>query len=105
VQQSTVNVDESPLLAGKKHAVESDGPEGPTPVESERVLSVLKSYSEGRTSRRRAMDEIGFAPDRYSDFIDLMERHDVSWPKVDRKQIEREAEIVAEAIEDASDED
>ena len=99
-----VNIDEPPLLAAKKRALESECPEGPPPVDSERVLSVLKSYSEGRTTRRRAMDEIGLAPDRYSDFVDLMDRRDVPWPKVDRNQIEREAEIVAEAIEDASDE-
>jgi len=83
VQQLTVNIDESPLLAGKKHALETGGPEESTPVDSERLLSVLKSYSEGRASRRRAMDEIGLAPERYCDFVDLMERHDVPWPKVD----------------------
>jgi hypothetical protein len=97
VQQSTANIDETTFTADKKNALETDGPDGSAPFDGERSLSVLKSYSEGRTSRRRAMDEIGLAPDRYSDFVELMERHDVPWPKVDRSQIEREAEIVVEA--------
>ena len=120
--QLTVHIDDSLLLAAKKHAHETgrtvdevvrdlmarevgwSGPEGAASLEDERVLSVLRTYSEGRTTRRRAMDEIGLAPDQYSDFVDLMQRLRVPWPQVDRKQIERQAEIVAEAIEEASDE-
>jgi len=53
---------------------------GLTSPDDERVLSALRDYSDGRTSRRRAMDEIGLAPDQYSDFVDLMQRLDAPWP-------------------------
>lgn len=73
----------------------------PAPPDDDTVRRVLTAYSERRVTRRRAMDEIGLRSDQYSDFVDLMSRLSVPWPSISRAQIEREAEIVAQAIAEA----
>lgn len=73
----------------------------PASPDDDAVRSVLTAYSEGRIPRRRAMEEIGLPPDRYPDFVDLMDRLAIRWPSISRAQIEREAEVVAQAIADA----
>ncbi len=123
MRQFTMNIDDSLLLAAKKHALETgrtvseivrdlvarevgwNGQVEPAPLDDEQVWPVLTNYSNGRTSRRRAMDEIGLSAEKYSEFVDLMRRHCVPWPKIDREQVEREAEIVVAAIKEAGDED
>jgi hypothetical protein len=76
-----------------------------TPLNDEQIKAVLTCYSDGQLSRYAAMCEIGFEPEQYAEFVDLMHRLSVPWPKVDRDRIEQEAEIVAQAIMEANDED
>lgn len=75
--------------------------QAPTLPDDDAVRRVLTAYSEGRIARRRAMEEIGLPPDRYLDFVGIMNRLSVPWPSIGRAQIEREAKIVAQAIADA----
>lgn len=98
MSQSTFNIEAERSPARE---VARNETEGPLPPDHDWVLQVLSDYSDSRSSRRRAMDELGLASDRYPDFVDLMERLDVPWPKLDRNQIEREAEFVAEASSEA----
>jgi plasmid stability protein len=123
MRQFTMNIDDGLLHAAKARALQTgrtvsdivrdllarevgwSGAKEVAPLDDEKALPVLRAYSEQRISRRRAMEAIGLEPDRYSDFVDAMERLAVPWPKVDRAQVEREAEIVAQAIEQANDED
>lgn len=51
--------------------------------------------------RRATMDRLGLTPDRQPEFVDAMNRLSVSWPSPDPEQIEREAELVVEAIRNA----
>lgn len=76
-------------------------PDGAPTQPDDAVRRVLTAYSDGRTTRRRAMEEIGLPPDGYPAFVDLMSRLSVPWPSISRAQVEREAEIVAQAIADA----
>ena len=123
MRQFTMNIDDGLLHAAKARALATgrtvsdivrdllarevgwSAPTEAVPFADAKALPVLMAYSERRISRRRAMEAIGLEPDRYPDFVDAMERLAVPWPKVDRAQVEREAGIVARAIEAARDED
>ena len=123
MRQFTMNIDDGLLHAAKARALQTgrsvseivrdllsrelgwSGAKAETPVDDETALPVLMTYAEGRISRRRAMEAIGLQPDQYSALVVTMERLSLPWPKVDRAQVEREADIVARAIAEACDED
>ncbi len=65
---------------------------------------VLLAYSEGRMSRRQAMQALGLEPERQADFVEAMIKRGIPWPEADPAQIDREAEIVAASIREAYDE-
>lgn len=123
MRQFTMNIDEGLLRVAKAHALSTgrnvsdivrdllarevgwSAAETPAPLDDAKARPVLVAYSEQRISRRQAMDALGLAPERQEDFVEAMNRLSVPWPKVDPEQIEREAEIVVQAIHEAHDED
>jgi hypothetical protein len=48
------------------------------------------------------MQTLDLAPERHAEFVEAMNRLSVPWPKADRGQIEREADIVARAIRESA---
>jgi plasmid stability protein len=119
----TMNIDDGLLQAAKLRALQTkrtvsdivrdllakevgwSGETRSAPIDDGKAFPVLHAYSEGRIPRRRAMESLGLEPDQYSAFVDAMTRLSVPWPAVDREQVEREADIVVQAIEAAHDED
>lgn len=71
------------------------------PLDDPRARPLLEGYSEGRISLRQAMDALGMPPDRYSEFVDGMNDLKLPWPRPSKEQIEAEAEIVAQAIQES----
>lgn len=123
MRQFTMNIDDGLLLAAKAHALNTgqnvsdivrnllarevgwSANPPPAPLDDARLRPVLAAYSGRKVSRRQAMDALGLAPERQADFVDAMNRLSVPWPNADPDQIEREAEIVVQAIREAEDED
>jgi plasmid stability protein len=123
MRQFTMNIDDGLLRAAKAHALNAGRSvseivrdllarevgwatdEAPAPLEAEQVRSVLLAYSEGRTSRRQAMDALALAPERYPDFVEAMNTMAVPWPRPDPEQIEREADILVQAMSEPKDAD
>ena len=123
MRQFTMNIDDSLLRAAKAYAVKHDRnvseiirdllarevgwralpPKEVADIGDERSKSVLLSYSAGNIDRREAMARLGLGPEDYSLFADFMWKLSVPWPQADRGQIDREAEIVADAIARADD--
>ena len=119
----TMNIDDGLLQAAKLRALQTrrtvsdivrellarevgwSGATEAAPIDDEKASPVLRAYSEGRIPRRRAMESLGLEPDQYVASVAAMTRLCVPWPAVDREQVEREAEIVVQAIEAACDED
>jgi hypothetical protein len=122
MRQFTMNIDDGLLLAAKKRALESGRtvsdivrdllarevgwtePRETAPPGDDQIRDVLFRYSDGRLSRHAAMNQINLEPHQYADFVELMRRLSVPWPQIDRNRIDQEAEIVAQAIRGASDE-
>lgn len=123
MRQFTMNIDDSLLQAAKAHALStgrsvsdivrdllahevgwSSAQPPPSPDDFE-AWPVLQAYSAGKLTRRQAMDRLGLPPDRYPDFAGAMNRLSIPWPKPDPAQIEREAALVVQAIQDARCED
>jgi plasmid stability protein len=123
MRQFTMNIDDGLLRAAKAHALNAGRSvseivrdllarevgwataDAPAPLEGEQARSVLLAYAEGRMSRRQAMDALGLAPERYSNFVEAMNTMSVPWPKLDPEQIEREADILVQAMSVPKDED
>jgi len=123
MRQFTMNVDDSLLQAAKAHALStgcsvcdivrdllapevgwSSGQPPLSPDDAE-AQPVLQAYSGGKLTRREAMERLDLPPDRYPDFASAVNRLSVPWPKLDPAQIEWEAELVVQAIQDARGED
>lgn len=66
--------------------------------EAEKTAQTLRRYSAGVITRAEAMREIGLDVSELDAFVDLMNRHQISWPKIDRERAEQEGELVAAAI-------
>jgi len=123
MRQFTMNIDDGLLRAAKAHALNAGRSvseivrdllarevgwataEAPAPLDGEQARPVLLSYAEGRMSRRQAMDALGLAPERHPDFIEAMNTMSIPWPKPDSEQIEREAEILVQAMLEPKDAD
>jgi negative regulator of replication initiation len=123
MRQFTMNIDDSLLQAAKAHALSTGrsvsdivrdllarevgwSAEQPLlPPDDAGTRPVLQAYAAGKLTRRQAMDRLGLPPDRYPDFASAMNRLSVPWPKPDPAQIEREADLVVQAIRDARGED
>lgn len=120
MRQFTMNIDDGLLLAAKRHSLQTGrtvsdivrevlarevgwerGREERS-LDETTALPVLRAYSEGLVSRRKAMEALGLPPERHADFVAAMNRLAIVWPKPDPAQIEREAEIVVEAIHGAA---
>ncbi|MDP4021340.1 hypothetical protein Q8W71_01785 [Methylobacterium sp. NEAU 140] len=119
MRQFTMNIDDSLLLAAKRHALGAGitmsdlvrdllarevgwSPVPDTPVVAEAsAVPILRAYSEGRLTRRQAMQALHLAPDRQVDFVAAMNRFAIPWPQPDPGQIDREAALVAAAIAEA----
>jgi len=118
MRQFTMNIDDGLLEAAKTHALStgrsvsdivrdllarevgwSARQPSLSPDDAE-ARPVLQACSSGKLTRRQAMDRLGLPPDRYPDFASTMNRLAIPWPKPDPAQIEREAELVVQAIQD-----
>lgn len=120
LRQFTMNIEDGLLLAAKRHALQTGrtvsdivrdvlarevgwvGGQDERALDSASALPVLRAYSNGRTSRREAMEALGLPPERRADFVEAMNRLDVEWPTPDPEQIDQEAELVVEAIRGAA---
>ena len=116
-----MNIDDGLLLAAKAHAsshgrnvsdivrellareVGWPAPCVPDAIDDSTARPVLSAYSEGRMSRSQAMESLALTPDRGVEFVEAMNRLSLAWPQADRRQIEREADIVVEAIRRSAD--
>ena len=120
MRQFTMNIDDGLLRAAKAHALSSgrnvsdivrellarevgwSANEVPAPLDDARARPVLLAYSERTISRRRAMEALDLTPERHADFVEAMNRLSIPWPNADPEQIEREADIVIQAIQEAA---
>jgi hypothetical protein len=123
MRQFTMNIDDGLLRAAKAHALNSgrnvsdivrellareigwSANEASTPLDDARARPALLAYSERRISRRQAMESLDLTPERQGEFVEAMNRLSVPWPKADRDQIEREAEILVQAIQESGDDE
>jgi hypothetical protein len=121
MRQFTMNIDDGLLRAAKAHALSNgrnlsdivrellareigwSANEASTPLDDAKARPVLSAYSEGRISRRQAMESLDLTPERHVEFVEAMNRLSVPWPKADPEQIEREADIVVQAIQESAD--
>ena len=120
MRQFTMNVDDGLLLAAKRYSLRTGrtvsdivrevlarevgwtGDRNGQAIDDATALPVLRAYSEGRASRREAMETLGLPPERRADFVAAMNRLGIAWPRPDPEQIDQEAEIVVEAIRGAA---
>ncbi len=118
-----MNIDDGLLRAAKAHALSSgrnvsdivrallarevgwSANEAPTPFDDARARPVLLGYSEQKISRRQAMDALDLTPERQAEFVEAMNRLSIPWPKADPEQIDREADIVVQAIQTSADDE
>lgn len=122
MRQFTMNISDGLLLAAKEHALRSglslsdlvrgllarevgwSESEAPPPLDKARALSVLRRYSTGEITRRQAMYDLELGPERHADFVEAMNQLSIPWPRPDSEDIDREAESVVRAIQEAEDE-
>ena len=118
-----MNIDDSLLQAAKAHAFSSGRTvsdivrdllsrevgwspnEAATPLDETRAHPLLVAYSERRLSRRQAMQALDLTPDRQVEFVEAMNRSSIPWPNTDPEQIEREADIVVQAIQHSAEDE
>ena len=123
MRQFTMNIQPDLLLAAKRHALESGinlsdlvrstlareigwtPPSDEGGVPDEALPAVFAAYSEGRVTRRRAMQELGWGPERTMAFAEAMNVMGLPWPTPDPDQIDAEARLVVDVIEENADED
>ena len=120
MRQFTMNIDDSLLQAAKAHALSSGRTvsdivrdllsrevgwspnEAAPPLDEVRAHPLLVAYSERRLSRRQVMQALDLTPERQAEFVEAMNIRSIPWPKSDPEEIEREAEIVVQAIQDST---
>jgi hypothetical protein len=118
-----MNIDDGLLRAAKAHALSSgrnvsdivrdllarevgwSANEAPAPLDDAGARPVLLAYSQRTISRRQAMEALDLTPERHVAFVEAMNGLSILWPEVDPEQIEHEADIVVQAIQESADDE